>query len=38
MANLRVPMFQIRRIIQLRQQGYSKRAIAVTLALSRNTV
>lgn len=31
-------MFQIRRIIQLRQQGYSKRAIAATLALARNTV
>lgn len=38
MANLRLPMFQIRRILQLRQQGYSKRAIADTLALARNTV
>ena len=31
-------MYQIRRILQLRQQGYSKRAIAATLALARNTV
>ena len=38
MANLRLPMYQIRRILQLRQQGYSKRAIAATLALARNTV
>lgn len=38
MANLRLPMFQIRRILQLRLQGYSKRAIADTLALARNTV
>lgn len=38
MANLRLPMYQIRRILQLRQQGYSKRAIAATLAIARNTV
>ena len=38
MANLRLPMFQIRRILQLRQQGYSKRAIAASLALARTTV
>ena len=38
MANQRLPMYQIRRILQLRQQGYSKRAIAATLALARSTV
>lgn len=38
MANLPLPMYQIRRILQLRQQGYSKRAIAATLAIARNTV
>ena len=31
-------MYQIRRILQLRQQGYSKRAIAATLALACSTV
>ena len=31
-------MFQIRQLIQLRHQGHSKRAIALSLALSRNTV
>ncbi|AUD06771.1 hypothetical protein CWM47_35960 [Spirosoma pollinicola] len=31
-------MYQIRRILQLRQQGYSKRAIAATLAVARSTV
>ncbi|GAA4461379.1 IS21-like element ISPsy14 family transposase [Nibrella saemangeumensis] len=31
-------MYQLRRILQLRQQGYSKRAIAATLALARSTV
>lgn len=38
MANQRLPMYQIRRILQLRQQGYSKRAIAATLAVARSTV
>lgn len=38
MANQRLPMYQIRRILQLRQQGYSKRAIAPTLAVARSTV
>jgi transposase len=38
MANLRKPMFQIRRIIQLKVQGKSQRMIAKVLGISRNTV
>ncbi|QKZ12662.1 IS21 family transposase [Spirosoma sp. KUDC1026] len=38
MANSRLPMFQLRRILQLRQQGFSQRRIASALAISRTTV
>jgi transposase len=38
MANLRKPMFQIRRLLELKVQGKSKRKIAKVLGLSRNTV
>lgn len=38
MANHRLPMYQLRRILQLRQQGYSKRRIAAVLTLARTTV
>lgn len=38
MANTRIAMFQIRRLIELRLQGVSKRNMARILAMSRNTV
>ncbi len=38
MANLRKPMFQIRRLLELKVQGKSKRKIAKVLGISRNTV
>ncbi len=38
MANSRLQMFQLRRLIQLRLQGVSKRNIARSLAIARNTV
>lgn len=38
MANLRKPMFQIRRLLELKVQGKSKRTIAAALGISRNTV
>lgn len=38
MANTRIAMFQIRRLIELRLQGVSKRNLARLLAMSRNTV
>ncbi len=38
MANLRKPMFQIRRLPELKVQGKSKRKIATVPRLSRNTV
>ena len=38
MANCRIKMFQLRRLIELRLKGYSKRKLARMLAMSRNTV
>jgi transposase len=38
MANSRIKMFQLKRLIELRIKGLSKREIARTLTISRNTV
>jgi transposase len=38
MANQRIPMFQVKRIIQLRVANKSKRSIAQILGISRNTL